>query len=305
MMDFGSAGMLETIEVLDAAGIAHVGAGRNLEEAGAPTVIEQNDHKVGVLACCDVAQDSQLYAKANSAGVAAYDEDRILQTAKNLSNHVDWIVLQVHWGVELAQLPSVLQRERARRLADAGIDLVIGHHPHVWQPIETIDNTLVAYSLGDFLFSSMFWYGTNQREAFLACYRSHALSLETGWIEAKLSHDESPTARFQAAVLKPDLTVRADNSSSRRAKITRLTSSLHSPQYAELARAEEERAAERDRWRFQNESLWRKIALKLLRYRCLPGAYVEPDGLQWLSGFQELARSPNQLTPVAKNSDVF
>ena len=70
MMDFGAAGLIETCERLSDAGIAHVGAGRNLDEATSPAIVERKGQKIGILAFCDVEQISPLYAGAASPGVA-------------------------------------------------------------------------------------------------------------------------------------------------------------------------------------------------------------------------------------------
>ncbi len=70
------------------------------------------------------------------------------------------MVVLVHWGREYAAQPSDLQRAWARRLVAAGADLVVGAHPHVLQPIETIAeggrSGVVAYSLGNFVFDQEF-----------------------------------------------------------------------------------------------------------------------------------------------------
>ncbi len=57
----------------------------------------------------------------------------------------------MHWGVEYTHTPTDSQRELAKFLADKDVDIVIGTHPHVIQPVEFIGNTLVFYSLGNFI----------------------------------------------------------------------------------------------------------------------------------------------------------
>lgn len=65
-------------------------------------------------------------------------------------------VLSVHWGEEYRTCPSPEQRAAARRLAGAGMDLVLGHHPHVLQPVERIGSCRVVYSHGNFIFDQNF-----------------------------------------------------------------------------------------------------------------------------------------------------
>ena len=57
----------------------------------------------------------------------------------------------MHWGVEYTHEPVASQKEIASYLASLGVDVIIGHHPHVIEPIEYIENTLVIYSLGNFI----------------------------------------------------------------------------------------------------------------------------------------------------------
>jgi poly-gamma-glutamate synthesis protein (capsule biosynthesis protein) len=67
----------------------------------------------------------------------------------------DLVVVSVHWGNEYQHLPTKRQRDIARALVDAGCDVILGHHPHVLQPVELMEadgrRALVAYSLGNFI----------------------------------------------------------------------------------------------------------------------------------------------------------
>lgn len=63
-----------------------------------------------------------------------------------------FLVCSIHWGLEFLDYPSAEQVEIAHKLVDAGVNVVIGHHPHVLQPIEEYNNGLIFYSLGNFVF---------------------------------------------------------------------------------------------------------------------------------------------------------
>ncbi len=69
----------------------------------------------------------------------------------NLRDKVDILMVAMHWGVEYTHIPTDLQKETAKFLADNNVDIIIGTHPHVIQPVEFIDDTLVIYSLGNFI----------------------------------------------------------------------------------------------------------------------------------------------------------
>jgi len=77
------------------------------------------------------------------------------QTVKNdiskIRNKVDVLIVAMHWGIEYQTFPNNYQKDIASFLASQGVDIIIGTHPHVIQPIEWIDDTLVIYSLGNLI----------------------------------------------------------------------------------------------------------------------------------------------------------
>lgn len=79
------------------------------------------------------------------------DKNRISNDIDRLRDKVDLLIVAMHWGVEYTHYPTDSQRELAKFLADKGVDIVIGTHPHVIQPVEFIGDTLVFYSLGNFM----------------------------------------------------------------------------------------------------------------------------------------------------------
>ena len=68
-----------------------------------------------------------------------------------LRDKVDVLMVAMHWGREYTHTPTDLERKTAKFLADNKVDIIIGTHPHVIQPVEFIDNTLIIYSLGNFI----------------------------------------------------------------------------------------------------------------------------------------------------------
>lgn len=75
----------------------------------------------------------------------------MVATIKEAKTCADFVICCVHWGDEYQNTPNALQRESAQILADAGCDIILGTHPHTVQPIEYIGDTLVVYSLGNFI----------------------------------------------------------------------------------------------------------------------------------------------------------
>lgn len=79
------------------------------------------------------------------------DKEQIKEDVEKAKEQSDVIIVACHWGKEDISQISDLQKEYAQYFADLGVDVVIGNHPHQIQPIEKINNTLVIYSLGNFL----------------------------------------------------------------------------------------------------------------------------------------------------------
>lgn len=80
-----------------------------------------------------------------------YNSDVVKKDIEKYRDKVDLLLVAMHWGQEYTHTPINSQKEIAAYLASLGVDIVIGAHPHVVEPIEKIDNTLVIYSLGNFV----------------------------------------------------------------------------------------------------------------------------------------------------------
>jgi poly-gamma-glutamate synthesis protein (capsule biosynthesis protein) len=83
--------------------------------------------------------------------VNVYDKEQVKKDIEALRDKVDVLIVSMHWGTEYTHTPIQSQKEIATYLSSLGVDVIIGHHPHVVEPIEFIDNTLVIYSLGNFI----------------------------------------------------------------------------------------------------------------------------------------------------------
>lgn len=85
-------------------------------------------------------------------GQSFYLQDSVLSHIKTLRDSVNFIIVVIHWGNESEYNPDKKQKLMGHSLIDAGADLVVGHHPHVLQPIEKYNGHYIAYSLGNFVF---------------------------------------------------------------------------------------------------------------------------------------------------------
>lgn len=150
-MDHGIPGLNDTIAALDDAGIDHVGAGADLEAA---TEIHYGDHdglRVATVSFTDTYVEG-FVARAFQGGVLDAEPGTFGPLIQQAQAEADLVVAQFHWGEEYDIGHSRHQRELAEEAAAAGADIVVGHHPHVLMPVERIDDTLVFFSLGNFVF---------------------------------------------------------------------------------------------------------------------------------------------------------
>jgi hypothetical protein len=271
VMDYGPGGLADTCARLADAGLPHHGAGSDESAARAPLILHRQGQSIGILAYCAVEQKSPLYAGPGRAGAAALEIDACLRDIRNLRPRVDWLIVQAHWGPEMAQFPSPEQRACARRFVEAGADLVLGHHPHVLQPLEWIDGVPVFYSLGNCLFSGMYWRGRNSSgEPFVSHFRLHPLSRQTGWAEVRLRRGEPTEARLRPAFLRKNLRLVPHDTATRRSAWQGLGAQLDRADYESAYRAELEQARKRLAWQEGWQSLERRLALLLFRKGLLP-----------------------------------
>jgi poly-gamma-glutamate synthesis protein (capsule biosynthesis protein) len=149
--DWGPAALVDTLRRLHAVGIRTAGAGENTLEAHHPTVVDLGGLRVAFLAYVNIDPQNAA-AGVDHPGVAWLDIEQVEADIRFARNLADLVVVCPHWGVEYAPAPTRQQKELARKMIDAGADLIVGSHPHVVQPLEQYHGRWVAYSLGNFVF---------------------------------------------------------------------------------------------------------------------------------------------------------
>lgn len=152
IMDFGVLGLKRTLEKLK--GLQLLGAGLSIETAYKSNIIEHNGQKVALLAFAE-AQFGVMRETTDYAGFAWIDSPEARRAVLKARNEADWLIVQVHAGLEMVDLPLPEWRERYRELIDLGADIVIGHHPHVLQGVENYKGRQIHYSLGNFYMDVM------------------------------------------------------------------------------------------------------------------------------------------------------
>lgn len=135
--------------------IVTTGLNRTEEERHEDKFIERNGVKFGVLGYTYGTNGIPL-PEGKEYLVNIYSEERIREDVEALKGKCDAILVSMHWGIEYSTVPSEEQEYFAQLLADLGVAVVIGEHPHVIQPMEWVEGkdgnqTLVIYSLGNFM----------------------------------------------------------------------------------------------------------------------------------------------------------
>jgi poly-gamma-glutamate capsule biosynthesis protein CapA/YwtB (metallophosphatase superfamily) len=153
IVDFGCEGILNSFAALEDAGIHHCGAGRNIEEACAPTIIDVNGIKVAFLGFSMTYPD-EFWANRTRCGTCYPTEQLLYERVSEAERLADLTIVSFHWGAEKYNSPRAYQTSYGHLAIDCGADLVLGHHPHVLQGVELYKGKLIAYSLGNYIFAS-------------------------------------------------------------------------------------------------------------------------------------------------------
>jgi poly-gamma-glutamate synthesis protein (capsule biosynthesis protein) len=149
-VDFGDPALLETMDILAHNSIAYIGAGANFSSAHRPACFMINGIKVAFLAYS--YEFHKVKAASEGPGIAVIDAEEVKKDILSCRKWADTVIISCHWGWEYSDHPDKKTRDFAQLAVDAGADLLIGHHPHVIQGVESYKKGLICYSLGNFVF---------------------------------------------------------------------------------------------------------------------------------------------------------
>lgn len=156
--DFGEVSLLDTLDTLENADIDYVGAGRNLDDAMTPVYYIADGFKIAFISATQIERTSvpdTKEATAQSAGVLrCMDTANLLNVIGEAKANSDFVILYIHWGTESQAEIDWLQKEQAPVYAQAGVDLIIGDHPHCLQKIENVSGVPTIFSMGNYWFNS-------------------------------------------------------------------------------------------------------------------------------------------------------
>lgn len=179
-LDYGLNAFFDTLECLEKVGIRTVGAGKNLEEARRPVVLERNGVRVAFVNACSILRDGyeatphrpgiaplrvrtfyepleNIYEQpgtpARTWTVADVDDlEEVCNTIRAAKREAHVVVASFHWGIHFTYDLAMYQPDVAYAAIDAGADLVLGTHPHCLQAIDVYKGKAIFYSLSNFAF---------------------------------------------------------------------------------------------------------------------------------------------------------
>lgn len=154
-LDRGEKAILNAISHYNKIGMHYVGSYESEQDANTLRIINVQGIKLGFLSYT-YGTNGIPVPKGKNHLVSLIDQEKIKQDLQKLKSESDVIIVNMHWGLEYQSYPSNEQKELAKFLANEGAHVIIGHHPHVLQPMEWIENnagdkSIVIYSLGNFL----------------------------------------------------------------------------------------------------------------------------------------------------------
>lgn len=159
-LDQKEAGVLATINQMVTYDMPYIGAYQSFEDKQSDRIFHVKDVSIGFLSYTYGTNGHETPAGKDYL-VNRIDSDRMTLEIQALKQEVDFVIVSMHWGAEYELEPNDMQRKLAKTIADAGADVIFGHHPHVIQPYEMIkaksgQQTHVFYSLGNFFSGQLF-----------------------------------------------------------------------------------------------------------------------------------------------------
>jgi poly-gamma-glutamate synthesis protein (capsule biosynthesis protein) len=153
-LDRGMEAVNNAINHYEQTGMDYVGVYKDEEDAERQRIIDVKNIDMGVLSYTYGLNGIEV-PEGDEYVVQEIDKQQIQEDIEAIRDKSDIVVVNMHWGNEYERLPNEEQKELAQFLADQEVDVVIGHHPHVLQPMEWVEGeegneTLVYYSLGNF-----------------------------------------------------------------------------------------------------------------------------------------------------------
>jgi poly-gamma-glutamate synthesis protein (capsule biosynthesis protein) len=156
ILDQGGTGVANTINYIKKNNLSYIGAGLNEADTRSGVVIEKNGIKIGIIGYTGILNYQLPKIQKGFYVNWLYDKNKVLEDIASIKKRCDYIIMVAHYGTEYDLLPSDNDRKILAEYITAGVNLVVGHHPHLLQPAEKIktpDNreNFIFHSLGNFI----------------------------------------------------------------------------------------------------------------------------------------------------------
>jgi len=148
-LDRGKVAVLNSLDYWDSQDVIYSGASRSYEEENIKKIILNN---ISFAFVAYTYGTNGIPHPNNETYLAnLFSEEKAERDVNLIRDEVDVIICSMHWGDEYQDIPNEKQIHQAEYLSSLGVDIILGHHPHVIQPVDKINQTIVVYSLGNFL----------------------------------------------------------------------------------------------------------------------------------------------------------
>jgi poly-gamma-glutamate synthesis protein (capsule biosynthesis protein) len=148
--DFGVPGVKDSLAEFKRLNIPAIGVGMTKQDASRPVIIERDGLKIGFYGIGN--SESEIEQDREKAYSNNFKNKELFEQVTELREKVDVLIVSVHWDNECIDYPNPEVQEQARKLIDSGVDLILGHHPHIPHGIEKYNGGVIVYSLGNFQF---------------------------------------------------------------------------------------------------------------------------------------------------------
>lgn len=184
--DYGEEGFIDTLNAIRETTIATSGSGMNLTEAKEFYRTRIKNQNISIISCGAYPVEASGFngkktasATESRAGIL-WQNDELFEQIKKEKENGAFVIVNCHSGTEYSTTPNSTQKEFYTKLCNSGTDIVFGSHPHVLQPVELYNGSLIVWSLGNFIFPGMD----------LMPNATSTMIIRTGYLKGKLIYYE-------------------------------------------------------------------------------------------------------------------
>jgi len=170
IMDYGEEAFNETLAYLDDRNISYFGAGNEANNFNNPCIINFGETKIALLGY-SCATTNGVFGGKDAIGSALLKKEKVIEDIREAKKRADKTIVNFHWGEEHISVPKPSDVAIAKEIINEGADLIIGHHAHVVQSIQTYKGRYIFYGLGNFIFPDIELLGYHNGKKFTKMHK--------------------------------------------------------------------------------------------------------------------------------------